>query len=299
MSVREYGGELSELFSLWLEVAKERPLASKKDKDEFRKNKLETEIGEIQTFLAYEDEDLLGASIIYKREGTNVFDYLVSEEKLEHEFSLALLEKTIEFCSEEKIEKISLYPTLYSSGFRDFFKEKGFKKNEEYPEALWMRRELKDLPKPNDSNEVKVISVQDIEKAGVLEGLVDVNMDFTRYDREKVVSELKKENREKDDILYGVAKKDGEVAGFSRTTFRELLDGQVIAQNVGLIVKEDHRNQGVGTALLVESFHEVKDRGYEEVFISTHSKNPAKRLYKRLAFETIEKQPHLTMEINL
>lgn len=79
--------------------------------------------------------------------------------------------------------------------------------------------------------------------------------------------------------------------------FLDMLSGGKRAHNGGLMVKEGYRNKGIGGALLVDSFHGVKERGYDEIYISTHSKNPAQRLYKSVGFELVSEHDNLYYEI--
>jgi len=63
------------------------------------------------------------------------------------------------------------------------------------------------------------------------------------------------------------------------------------------VVKKEHRNKGIGEALLRNSFHRAEERGYDKMYISTHSKNPAQRLYRRVGFEQEGEHPNLTYDI--
>jgi len=62
-------------------------------------------------------------------------------------------------------------------------------------------------------------------------------------------------------------------------------------------VKEEHRNRGIGGALLRDSFQRAEEKGHDKMYISIHSENPAQRLYRRVGFELEREHPNLSYDI--
>ncbi len=246
---------------------------------------------------------MVGAAIITLRpkEAEPYLDFLVPEKRLESDASKELLERSFRFCRDEEESKVFLAPNLYPEGFYDFFKEVGFEKDEKYPAGLWMKKELEDLSERKTPEGYKIQAVEDLDGPISAADLGEVHKDYMdpNYDLENVIGSLERRDKKIDDMLYSVAKSEEEdkVIGFSIIVFIELVRGDRIAQNNGLVVKEEHRNKGIGGALLKDSFHRAKEKGYEDMYISTHSKNPAQRLYRRVGFELVTEHPNLCYEI--
>jgi len=306
MEIKSYErSELEEVYQLWREVAKERPNAVEKDIRKFEKEHLKTSEGiDQQCFTLHEDSKIIGASILklMPKEANSLLDFLVPKERLDSKGSKELLKKSIEYCKEEGESEITLSPNIYPQGVIDFFKEQGFERSEDYPSGLWMKKELKDLPDLKTPEGIDIFAVEDLRGRVSARDLAEVHLDYAdtdSFDLEEIIDEFEKVDKERDEILYGIAKLEGseEVVGFSRTVFVDLLRGESIAQNVGLVVKEEERKKGIGEALLVDSFHRAKEKGYKKMYISTHSKNPAQRLYRRVGFELDREHPNLCYEI--
>jgi len=304
MHIREYEGELDELYQLWRKVAKERPSAIEKDKEQFEKENLQSKNEDVQCFTAYEDDELIGASIIKpkQREGTPYLDFLLPESLFEDEASVKLLERLLDYCKENGKSKLELSPKIYSKKFVNFFRNHGFEEDEKYPSGLWMRKELQGLSEIEMPDGIEIFSTDEFGDTVSAEDIAEIQKGEypPGYEFEDIVALLKKMDRERDELLYTVAKsgEEGESVGYSRTMFVDLVRGESIAHSMGLAVKEGHRNKGIGKSLLQRTFEEVKKRGYDTMYISTHSNNPAQRLYKRLGFEVVREHPNLCYIIN-
>ncbi len=306
MEIKRYEDhQLEELYQLWREVIKERPYMAEKDMEGFEATHLKTSKSiELRCFTLYDNSKLIGASIIMMRpkEAGTSLDFLVPEERLHREGSKELLERSIEYCKEKGRSEITLSPNIYPQGVIDFFKEQGFEKSEDCPSGLWMKKDLEDLSEQKTLEGIDIFAVEDLEGTVSARDLAKVHLDYSDQDNfelEDIIDIFEKRDKEIDNILYGIAKLEegDEVVAFSRTVFLDLLRGDSIAQNIGLVVKKEHRNKGIGEALLQDSFHRAEERGYHKMYISTHSKNPAQRLYRRVGFELEKEHPVLTYEI--
>ncbi len=61
---------------------------------------------------------------------------------------------------------------------------------------------------------------------------------------------------------------------------------------IGIAVKPDFRNQGVGTTLIKKIFKRYNELGVRSVSLSVDRQNPAKRLYDRLGFQVVVENKH-------
>lgn len=68
-----------------------------------------------------------------------------------------------------------------------------------------------------------------------------------------------------------------------------------------LVVKEEYRNQGIGTKMIKYALQTVKNEGYSYVILKVDNDNTeAEKLYKKLGFTVIEKSCEITkMRIEL
>ena len=77
--------------------------------------------------------------------------------------------------------------------------------------------------------------------------------------------------------------------GLSNFGFSFVKKGHVVS----IAVLEDHRNKGLGTALLNESMRKMKENGCSEAYLEVRISNePAIRLYKKLGFAVIRTIPY-------
>lgn len=89
-----------------------------------------------------------------------------------------------------------------------------------------------------------------------------------------------------DDCL--VAEVDGQLVGAVWT--RIINDyGHVDDQTPSLAISlfKDYRGHGLGTALMLEMFKELKAKGFNQVSLSVQKANPALNLYRKLGFTSL------------
>jgi len=94
-----------------------------------------------------------------------------------------------------------------------------------------------------------------------------------------------------------VAEAHGAVVGFAHLlSYHDLSHGTLAGELLGLMVREDCRRQGIGTALLREVCRLAEQRGIVEFHINVEVANKiAQRLYRRLGAEVVG----LQMELNV
>ncbi len=77
--------------------------------------------------------------------------------------------------------------------------------------------------------------------------------------------------------------------GLSNFGFNFVKKGHVVS----IAVVEEHRNKGLGTALLEESMNKMKEKGCSEIYLEVRNSNePALKLYKKLGFTVIRTIPY-------
>ena len=303
MEIVLYNGEIDELYELWLNVSKDMPYTEKLDIDVFKSSYLENIMAENICYLAREDGKLRGSATIHIYSGwCAVLHLFVPREELGKEMPDKLVAKSVELCRKRKVPHISPRPMAGCPWYSEFFKSRDFVKSEDYPEGLWMRKSLEKMPGVDIPEEIEIHFTENLEESGNLEALASLEADIAleeyaqEIDLNKNIRALKEEMRQSD-VVYGIARTKSELAGYTRTLFTELLSGDTIVKNQGLAVVKDWRRKGLGAALLVTTLQMARDRGHETAYISTHSKNPARYLYERVGFETIEIVPNLTYKL--
>jgi ribosomal protein S18 acetylase RimI-like enzyme len=301
--IRQYRDELQDLYKLWFRTSKNIPYTEKLDAGAFERAFLENAMSENVCFLAHEGGKPEGAAMAHLYPGWGaVLQMWCAHEDLGDEKSVLLLDRCIELCRERNVPKISPKPLLGSRGYYEFFKGRGFIINEEYPEGLWMRKILDVIPEFDMPKDLAINFTDDLDNSGAIESVARLDVEIAQEqldldaDVEKNIQSLRDEMREAD-VMYGIAKINSEFAGYSRIGFTDLISGEKMASNRGLAVKDCFRNRKIGEALLLSSMKAVRNQGYGEMYISTHSKNPARRLYERVGFDTIETVPSLVLMI--
>lgn len=85
-----------------------------------------------------------------------------------------------------------------------------------------------------------------------------------------------------------VAEADGAIVGLVATHVVPRLDGELLScRVVDIVVSQDHRRQGVGTALVAAAEVEARRRGCRRLDLSSGDwRDDAHAFYERLGFET-------------
>jgi ribosomal protein S18 acetylase RimI-like enzyme len=83
----------------------------------------------------------------------------------------------------------------------------------------------------------------------------------------------------------------GTVCGFVSVFIVYTVQSEPFAELGGLVVDENHRGQGIGTALIAETEKWAKQRGFSTLRLRSRStRTEAHRLYDQLGFERIKSQ---------
>lgn len=190
---------------------------------------------------------------------------------------------------------ISLFPDFGREDYFEDWERVGFTADERAPYHILMKKELLE-EKDHVEMEAEVEVLQSAEQKDLVEALAYVIVEISdRFDdkmdiREELGWELE------GDINYYLALKGGKTVGYSGVEVRDLFTGETMYWIRELGVHPYERRKGIATYLLRYTIDQVKEKGGKEVYIDTHSKNPAKDLYEKLDFQVIEGLPDLRYE---
>ncbi len=98
-------------------------------------------------------------------------------------------------------------------------------------------------------------------------------------------------------MTYLLAEKEEDVIGYCGWEERDLFSGKTMYWIKEVGVHPNERGKGIATAMIRYTLNQIEEEGGDEAFIDTHSKNPAKNLYEKLEFQTIERVPNLRYEL--
>ena len=95
-----------------------------------------------------------------------------------------------------------------------------------------------------------------------------------------------------------VAEVNSEVVGFAHLmTYQDLSHGALAGELLALVVREDMRRQGIGTALLREIIRLAKERGVGELHVNTEQDNTAARcLYQSVGANVVGVQLEVELQ---
>ncbi len=98
------------------------------------------------------------------------------------------------------------------------------------------------------------------------------------------------------DMRYYLSLKNSKTVGYSGLETRDLFTGQTMYWIKEVGVHPEERRKGLATDVLRHTINRVRENEGREVYIDTHSENPAKKLYEKLGFQIVEKLPNLRFE---
>jgi GNAT superfamily N-acetyltransferase len=102
-------------------------------------------------------------------------------------------------------------------------------------------------------------------------------------------------------VRYLVLVRGQEVIGFALLVFRrpaawsDANDTQHLPQLVDLLIAEEHRGQGYGSAFVREIEREAAAAGHQQLYLAVEPAHntPAYRLYQRLGYQQLQPEPYL------
>ncbi len=94
----------------------------------------------------------------------------------------------------------------------------------------------------------------------------------------------------KEDDVALVAEVDGDVVG--AVWVRVMKDFGYVddsTPSLSVSVYEEHRNNGIGTAMMKEMLRLLRDKGYRQTSLSVQRANYAVKMYEKLGYEVVKK----------
>ncbi len=204
-----------------------------------------------------------------------------------------IFEKVVSSFRESESE-IYLNPIFSDQDILKYYEKIGFEKDDRAPHHLLMKKE------PIQTEKVeKALNIWELHHPNSdekIKRLADLFIDIsTRWDeRSEMVKDIRWSLEE--NVSYLLDVKEDSVIGYCGLEERYLFSGKTIywIKEVGVAPAE--RGQGKATAMIKQTLNQIESKDGNEAFIDIHSKNPAKNLYKKLGFQTIEKVPNLRYE---
>lgn len=287
MRVIELGSKYSEtLYPLWKRTSGK--YASKKSKEEFAYRYFENPSVNSRGYLVKEDGKKLGAVLLETYDwGVYLYDWI----EYRNDHVLEELMKQIDTLDEGK-KVVILAPIFGREWSNEGWKKVGFEKLEKAPYYLLMKKELKKTDETKDI-EIEIDSLKDLEQEKNVKHLADLITDIGGRWNDPIEMEKHLRWQLEGDMDYWLVMKEGKPIGYCGIERRKLFSGGTMYWIKELGVHTDERGEGIATDLLSHTIEEVRDAGGKEIYIDTHSKNPAKELYEKLGFHTIEKLPNL------
>ncbi len=289
MKVSEVGLEHSEtLYSIWKKTrGKYSPKMSEK---EFIHYYFGDPSSISRPFLVEKGEEILGAVMLCSYENFCLLYDWIEERELEvfDEVMNALQ-------SLNQLENvISLSPSFGRQEYFEDWKNVGFAIDERAPYHILMRKEIlekKEVEKRRIGIE-KLSSPENEKMEELADIIAEISPRFSKADMIEILNwELE------GDMSYYKALKDGKTVGYSGIDVRELSIGKTVYWIKELGVHPKERRKGIATYLFKHTLIRIKEEGGKEVYIDTHSENPAKKLYEKLGFQVTEKLPNLKYEL--
>ena len=280
------------LYTLWSRLNQKGRYSDDKSRDEFLHRYFQNPSVESRCYLGEEDENKLGAVLleIYGW-GIYLYDWIEKRETyVFEEFFDHILD------SIDENDTIILAPHFGRDEGVDGWKDLGFSNSEEAPYNLLMKRDLS-ADEDLEGIDVGIDILADPAEKEMIEQLASLLTKISsRWDDKKTMEKNICWELE-DKMIYYLASKEGKPIGYCGMEKRELVSGDEMnwIRELGVIPKG--RGEGVATELIIHALKRSIKEGRVEIYIDTHSENPAVDLYKRLGFQVIESVPNLVYDV--
>jgi GNAT superfamily N-acetyltransferase len=300
--IREFSGDAGELYALWLATAAERPWETRKTLGQFKGKYIDDPFQRKGFVLTICDEGEVVAaalmSLISEMERAVVRIWVLPERQ-RNGFGTILLKESISRLKKQGKWRLECEPVPFCPGYNAFFKAKGFRPDKDYPGGYLMRRLVNAIPPIAAPKSSEIVRVCRIDESNYFDRVANVEIGYAKGNGQKIdlaerKSEMLAAMADAKAQCYSLAVDGERVLGFSRSAIVENVAGELQLRNRGLIVSSEARGSGIGRALLDDNLAWGYKEGARVAYISTHSANPAKRLYERAGYEVVETVENLT-----
>ncbi|MDR0267215.1 GNAT family N-acetyltransferase [Paenibacillus sp.] len=148
------------------------------------------------------------------------------------------------------------------------------------------------MSQPN-IREIRVTDYHDIYLLNL-----DFNPNLHTFSEEKVRGKIEIITSKTKDIIY-VYEQNNKVIGYIHGSPYELLTSDPLVNVLGFVVKEEHRNHGIGSMLMESLVQWAEDNGYSGIKLLSHpSRINAHRFYERRGFIFTKDQKNFIKKFN-
>lgn len=289
---RKYPDNAGQLYNLWRRLNRKGIYSYDINKQEFLHRFFQNPSVKSRCYLGEEDGNKLGAVLLEIYDwGIYLYDWI--EEREGYVFE-EFFDHIIGSIGENKI--IILAPPFGRIEAVEGWKDVGFEKSEDAPYNLLMKKELSADEEIEDVG-IEIELLADPGQKEMIERLAALFTEVSgRWDDKKAMEKNITWDLE-GAMIYYMALTGGRTTGYCGMEKRELISGDDMNWIKELGVHPEERGKGVATDLILHTMNRLKKEGHEEIYIDTHSKNPAVDLYKRLGFQVIERVPNLVYKV--
>jgi GNAT superfamily N-acetyltransferase len=303
-AIREFDGDVSTIYGLWLSTARQRPLEFQTSKAAFENKYFKNPLVE-RTFCLvsfYEGRAMgaIHATCVRPRRMANINIWVMPEHQGKGVGSLLLARMLDELKHEPNT--LQVYPVMVPlcPNYTAFFRRRGFAPHPEYPSGYMMEMKLEKCIESLVPNGIAIRRVEDIENYDEVDQMAmldrtDAKKAGIDFKVEAIIEEIRSSIKDAMKYCYSVASLDGRVVGYARQLLLKSFSGRLLLKNTGLIVADDHRNRGIGRALLGDGLNWGFGLNAETSYISTDSKNPARFLYEKVGYRIVDTLDILVM----
>ncbi|MBS3816002.1 MAG: GNAT family N-acetyltransferase [Candidatus Thermoplasmatota archaeon] len=284
------------VYDHWLRVAEQRPHSPHLSEDQF----WDYFFGPDDLhWILIADDKIKGLLHLESSSDLNFLDFWVLEEDLEEKTIRRLTGRSLSYLDEgQKIFTRSIPGIRW---YYDRLEEWNFRSVEPISPVLWKKynSEKDDTDHNEGSNLSEMEPIHKIEPeqssqirrlAQLIAEVGDLKSDDDSLS--EMGKGLKYDMADRN-VSYWVLGKDEYLAYVGHET-REQISGEQETQIEEVGVHPDHRERGLGKLILQEVLKKIRKDEIEGIYVKTHSKNPAKFLYKSCGFETVEEITLLT-----
>ncbi|MBI5000224.1 MAG: GNAT family N-acetyltransferase [Euryarchaeota archaeon] len=303
--VCEYMGGPAGLYGLWREVAAERPWETRMGLAQFSRKYLDDPFSRKGFALSASERGRIVAAALVALSpemGRAWLRLWVSPASRGKGLGARLLDESVLRLRKREKWRLECEIVPFCPGYAAFFKARGFKPDEGYPGGYLMRRLLDAPPTMEPLRSCAILRLGDAEIPAYLDRMASVEIGYEGeaghgVSLDDYKEELAASMADAKASCYTLATEGERVLGYSRSALVENVAGELQLRNRGLVVSPESRGSGIGRALLDDNLAWGYRVGARVAYISTHSKNPAKRLYERAGYEVVETVENLIIII--
>ncbi|MFH0816025.1 MAG: GNAT family N-acetyltransferase [Methanobacteriota archaeon] len=301
--IQEFSGDVERLYRLWKAAASERPWETLKTPDQFNAKYLDDPFqqkGFVLAVVSGGNADGAALTSLVPELERAIVRLWVAPERQRKGLGTSLLKETVARLRKRGRWRLECEPVPFCPGYNAFFKANGFEPDADFPGGYLMRHGAEFVTLAAEPKGCRTARVRRIQESEYFDRVADVAIDDSggrKIDLAERKNEMLAAMADARAQCYSLALDGERVLGFSRSAIVENVAGELQLRNRGLIVSTEARGKGIGRALLDDNLAWGFGEGARVAYISTHSKNPAKRLYERAGYRVVETMENLVLQV--